>query len=102
MKFDVKKFLLKNFPYVFMLWFCDKIGQGFRQAAGADELERMMNAISGLGALLGRNPLPSLHPHDLLVGAAGAAMVWAAVYIKAKNAKKFRHGVEYGSARWSA
>lgn len=100
MKFDVKKFLLKNFPYVFMLWFFDKIGQGFRQAAGVDELERMMNAISGLGALLGRNPLPSLHPHDLLVGAAGAAMVWAAVYIKAKNAKKFRHGVEYGSARW--
>lgn len=102
MKTDIKRFLLKNFPYAFMLWFFDKIGQGFRLAAGADELERMMNAISDLGTLISRYPLPSFHPYDLLAGIVGAAAVWAAVYIKSTNAKKFRHGVEYGSARWSA
>ena len=100
MKFDLKKFLILNFPYVFMVWFFDKIGQGFRLAAGTDELERMMNAIADIGTLISRYPFPSLHPRDLLVGVIGAACVRMAVYIKAKNAKKYRHGVEYGSARW--
>ena len=59
-----------------------------------------MGAISGLGEIISRNPLPSFHPQDLLVGLIGAACIRAAVYIKAKNAKKYRHGVEYGSARW--
>ena len=99
-KFDLKKFLLLNFPYVFMVWFFGKIGQGFRLAPGTDELDRLMNAIAGLGDLISRNPLPSFHPRDLLVGLIGAACVRMAVYIKAKNAKKYRHGVEYGSARW--
>ena len=102
MRFDVKKFLLLNFPYVFMFWFFDKIGQGFRLAPGADELDRLMSAISGLGTVISQDPLPSFHSRDLLVGALGAAVIWAAVYVKKKNAKKFRHGVEYGSARWSA
>ena len=102
MKFDVKKFLLLNFPYVFMFWFFDKVGEGYRLTPGADMVTKAMGAISGLGAIISRNPLPSFHPRDLLVGAVGAAIIWAAVYIKKKNAKKFRHGVEYGSARWSA
>lgn len=59
-----------------------------------------MGAISSLGAIISSNPLPSFHPQDLLVGLIGAACIRAAVYIKAKNAKKYRHGVEYGSARW--
>ena len=100
MKFDVKKFLLLNFPYVFMFWFFDKVGEGYRLTPGADMVTKAMGAISGLGTIISRNPLPSFHPRDLLVGAVGAAIIWAAVYIKKKNAKKFRHGVEYGSARW--
>ena len=59
-----------------------------------------MGALSGLGTLLSENPLPSFHPRDLLIGAAGAAAIRAVVYFKAKNAKKYRQGVEYGSARW--
>ena len=100
MKVDLKKFLILNFPYVFMIWFFDKIGQGFRLASGGDELDRMMSAIAGIGTLISRNPLPSFHPRDLLVGLIGAACVRMAVYIRTKNAKKYRHGVEYGSARW--
>ena len=100
MKFDVKKFLILNFPYVFMLWFFDKVGEGYRLAAGADMVTKVMGAVSGLGEIISHNPLPSFHPQDLLVGLIGAACIRAAVYIKAKNAKKYRHGVEYGSARW--
>ena len=100
MKFDLKKFMILNFPYVFMVWFFGKIGQGFRLAPGADELDRLMNAIADIGALISRSPFPSFHPRDLLVGVIGAACVRMAVYIKSKNAKKYRHGVEYGSARW--
>ena len=100
MKFDVKKFLILNFPYVFMLWFFDKVGQGYRLAAGADMVTKVMGAVSGLGEIISHNPLPSFHPQDLLVGLIGAICIRAAVYIKAKNAKKYRHGIEHGSARW--
>ena len=100
MKFDLKKFLILNFPYVFMFWFFNRIGEGYRLADGADELERAMSAVAGIGETISRHPFPSFHPHDLLVAVIGAACIWAAVYIKAQNAKKYRHGVEYGSARW--
>ena len=100
MKFDLKKFLILNFPYVFIFWFFNRVGEGYRLAAGADMVAKGMGAISSLGAIISSNPLPSFHPQDLLVGLIGAACIRAAVYIKAKNAKKYRHGVEYGSARW--
>ncbi|EOS66218.1 VirD4-like conjugal transfer protein, CD1115 family [Oscillibacter sp. 1-3] len=100
MKFDLKKFLILNFPYVFMFWFFNRVGEGYRLAAGADMVAKGMGAISGLGAIISRNPLPSFYPQDLLVGLIGAACIRAVVYIKAKNAKKYRHGVEYGCARW--
>ena len=100
MKFDLKKFLILNFPYVFIFWFFNRVGEGYRLAAGADMIAKGMGAISSLGEIISRNPLPSFHPQDLLVGLIGAACIRAAVYIKAKNAKKYRHGVEYGSARW--
>ena len=100
MKFDVKKFLILNFPYVFMFWFFDKVGEGYRLAAGADMVTKAMGAVSGLGEIISHNPLPSFNPQDLLIGLIGAAVIRAAVYMKAKNAKKYRHGVEYGSARW--
>jgi len=99
-KFDLKKFLILNFPYVFIFWFFNRVGEGYRLAAGADMIAKGMGAISSLGEIISRNPLPSFHPQDLLVGLIGAACIRAAVYIKAKNAKKYRHGVEYGSARW--
>lgn len=102
MKFDLKKFLILNFPYVFIFWFFNRVGEGYRLAAGADMVAKGMGAISSLGAIISGNPLPSFHPQDLLVGLIGAACIRAAVYIKAKNAKKYRHGVEYGSARWGA
>lgn len=100
MKLDVKKVLLPNLPYVFLFWFFDKVAQGYRLAEGADMITRAMGALSGLGSVIVGNPLPSFHLQDLMVGAAGAAIIRAVVYFKAKNAKKYRHGVEYGSARW--
>lgn len=101
MKLGVKKVLLPNLPYVFLFWFFDKVAQGYRLAEGADMITRAMGALSGLGSVIAGNPLPSFHLQDLMVGAAGAAIIRAVVYFKAKNAKKYRHGVEYGSARWN-
>ena len=100
MKPDYKKLVLTYFPYLIFLWLFDKAGECYRLAAGADMVTRLMATISGLGTAISRNPLPSLHPRDLLVGLIGAAAIWFAVYWKGKNAKKYRHGVEYGSARW--
>ena len=71
MKFDLKKFLILNFPYVFMFWFFNRIGEGYRLASGADELTKMMSAISGIGDTVAHNPLmcwllavPALVRHD--------------------------------------
>ena len=100
MKLDVKKILLPNLPYVFIFWFFNRVAEGCRLAEGADMVTKAMGAVSGLGALISKNPLPSFYPRDLLLGAAGAVIIRAVVYFKAKNAKKYRHGVEYGSARW--
>ncbi len=100
MKLDVKKILLPNLPYVFIFWFFNRVAEGYRLAEGADMVAKAMGAVSGLGALISKNPLPSFYPRDLLLGAAGAVIIRAVVYFKAKNAKKYRHGVEYGSARW--
>ena len=100
MKLDVKKILLPNLPYVFIFWFFNRVAEGCRLAEGADMVTKAMGAVSGLGALISKNPMPSFHPRDLLFGAAGAVIIRAVVYFKAKNAKKYRHGVEYGSARW--
>ena len=100
MKLDVKKILLPNLPYVFIFWFFNRVAEGCRLAEGAGMVTKAMGAVSGLGTLISKNPLPSFHPRDLLFGAAGAVIIRAVVYFKAKNAKKYRHGVEYGSARW--
>jgi type IV secretion system protein VirD4 len=99
-KLDVKKILLPNLPYVFIFWFFNRVAEGYRLAEGADMVAKAMGAVSGLGTLISKNPLPSFYPRDLLIGAAGAVIIRAVVYFKAKNAKKYRHGVEYGSARW--
>lgn len=102
MRPDYKKLILTYFPYLIFLWLFDKAGECYRLAAGADMVTKLMDTISDLGTAISHNPLPSLHPRDLLVGLIGAAAIRFAVYWKGKNAKKYRHGVEYGSARWSA
>lgn len=100
MRPDMKKLILTWFPYLIFLWMFDKAGECYRLATGADMVSKMMVTISGLGAAITQNPLPSLYPMDLLVGLCGAAALRFAVYWKGQNAKKYRHGVEYGSARW--
>lgn len=95
----LKKYVLPNLPYLFVFWLADKLGQAFRLSAGENMGKRFMDAVNAL-ALLGRDPLPSLHPRDLLAGIAGAAVIWLVVYFKGKNAKKWRKNIEYGSARW--
>ena len=97
---DWKKLFLRYFPYLIFLWLFDKAGQCYRLTQGGDFVKRVMVVIASLGDAIKYNPLPSLHPRDLLVGVIGAAGIRLAVYIKAQNAKKFRHGREYGSARW--
>ena len=96
---DIKKMLLLNLPYIGVGYFCDKVACLWRVAGGGNASDKMMEVMNGLDTLFS-NPLPSLHPKDLLIGAGCGIALRLAVYFKAKNAKKFRHGVEYGSARW--
>lgn len=96
---DTKKLVLMNIPYVFAGYFCDKAAWLWRTCEGNNASDKLMEAMSRTGTMFA-NPLPSFHPRDLLVGAAGGVALRLVVYYKAKNAKKFRHGVEYGSARW--
>lgn len=97
---EIKKYVIPRLPYVFLFWFFSKAAECYRLSAGRDMVTKAMTAVSGLGTAISLNPLPGLHPHDLLIGIIGAAAVRAVVYFRGKNAKKYRHGVEYGSARW--
>ena len=95
----LKKALLPNLPYLLFVWLFDKLCQAVRLSPGADASEKLLRIAQGFtGAFV--SLWLSLHPLDLLLGVAGAALVRLAVYLKAKNAKKYRRGVEYGSARW--
>ena len=94
-----KKALLPNLPYVFIALFCTKLGQAARLAAGADFAEKFLHFLEGLSDAFAV-PLPSFHPVDLCVGVVIAAAMKLGVYVKGKNAKKFRKNMEYGSARW--
>ena len=95
----LKKTLLANLPYVLFVWLFDKLCQAVRLSPGADASEKLLRIAQGFAEAFASLWL-SLHPLDLLLGVAGAALVRLAVYLKAKNAKKYRRGVEYGSARW--
>ena len=95
----LKKLLLPNLPYLLFAWLFDKLCQAVRLAPGADASEKLLHIAQGFTEAFASLWL-SLHPLDLLLGVAGAALVRLAVYLKAKNAKKYRRGVEYGSARW--
>ena len=95
----LKKVLLPNLPYLLFVWLFDKLCQAVRLSPGADASEKLLHIAQGFTEAFSSLWL-SLHPLDLLLGVAGAALVRLAVYLKAKNAKKYRRGVEYGSARW--
>ena len=96
---EKKKLILINLPYILAGYFCDKIAWLWRVSPGSNASDKMMAAMNGLNDLFS-NPLPSFFPKDLLIGIAGGVALRLVVYFKAKNAKKFRQGVEYGSARW--
>ena len=96
---DAKKLLLLNVPYILAGYFCDKVAWLWRVSEGADASAKMIAAMNGFDTLFS-NPLPSFHPRDLLIGAGCGIALRLVVYYKAKNAKKFRHGKEFGSARW--
>ena len=96
---DNKKLILMNLPYILAGYFCDKIAWLWRVSPGSNASDKMMAAMNGLNDLFS-NPLPSFSPKDLLIGIVGGVALRLVVYYKAKNAKKFRQGVEYGSARW--
>lgn len=94
-----KKLILPNIPYVFIALFATKLGQACRLTEGADLSERILHLLDGFSAAF-QTAAPSFHPFDLCFGIAAAAGIRLAVYIKGKNAKKYRKNMEYGSARW--
>ncbi|MDO4991248.1 MAG: conjugal transfer protein TraG, partial [Eubacteriales bacterium] len=96
---NVKKLVLLNLPYVLIGLFATKLGQAWRLAAGINASEKLLHIMDGLSAAF-QSLMPSFDPTDLLVGLVCGAAMKLAVYLKGKNAKKFRHGQEYGSARW--
>ena len=98
---NYKKLILPNIPYVFFVYLFDKVGQAARLAPGADLSGKLLSIGDGFAAAFS-SFAPSLHPADLLVGVLGAALIRLVVYVKGKNAKKYRRGVEYGSARWGS
>ena len=96
---NIKKFLLPNIPYVFIALFATKLGQAARLSPGADFSGKALHLMEGFAAAF-QSALPSFHPIDLCVGVAAALLIRLIVYVKGKNAKKFRKNLEYGSARW--
>lgn len=95
----LKKYLLPNLPYVFMALIATKIGQGWRLAPGVDFSQKILHILEGFREAF-QSLAPSFHPADFLVGVALAVILRLVVYVKSKNAKKFRKNMEYGSARW--
>ena len=96
---NIKKFLLPNIPYVFIALFATKLGQAWRLAPGMDFSGKALHLMEGFATAFS-SLVPSFHPIDLCVGVAVALLIRLIVYVKGKNAKKFRKNLEYGSARW--
>lgn len=96
---NVKKLIILNIPYVFIALFATKLGQAWRLAVGGDFSAKVLHLIDGFQAAF-ETMLPSFHPIDLCGGIAAAVIIRLIVYVKSKNAKKFRKNMEYGSARW--
>ena len=96
---NIKKAILPNLPYAFIALFATKLGQAWRLAPGTDFSGKVLHLMEGFAAAF-QSALPSFHPIDLCVGVAAALLIRLIVYVKGKNAKKFRKNLEYGSARW--
>ena len=99
MKPEIKKLLILNLPYLLFVWLFDKVGAAVRLSPGADASAKLLHLGDGFTAAFS-SITPSFHPADLLIGIAGAVIVRLIIYVKGKNAKKYRKGMEYGSARW--
>ena len=99
MKFDVKKFLTLNFPYLIIFYLVEKSAWLYRYCVGDSVVDKLYALFLNFNLAFAK-PLPSFHPYDLLAGVIGAVAVKGFLYYRSKNAKKFRQGVEYGSARW--
>lgn len=99
MKPNIKKLLILNAPYLLFVWLFMKAGEAFRLSPGVDFSGKLLHITEGFSAAF-ESPLPRLNGQDFLIGIAGAALIRLAVYLKGKNAKKYRKGMEYGSARW--
>ena len=96
-----KKKLALNLPYFMIGLYANKLGQAWRMAEGTNLSEKLLHLGDGFASAFASS-LPSFHPADLLVGLLAGLLLRLAVYLKSKDAKKFRKGREYGSARWSA
>ena len=94
-----KKIILSSVPYVFVALFATKLGLAWRLAEGADASAKLLNLLDTLAAAFS-SPAPSFHPFDLCTGLVTAGILRGIVYVKSKNAKKYRKNEEYGSARW--
>lgn len=96
-----KKLILTNLPYVLVGLACTNLGEAWRMAEGGDASEKLLSLIGTIPAAFG-NPLPSFNALDLCVGLICGLLLRFAVYMKGKNAKKYRHNIEYGAARWGS
>ena len=96
---NIKKLLILSIPYILLGLFATNLGEAWRLAEGADMSAKLLGFFDTFMVALS-NPLPSFHPLDLVVGIICGAGLRLAVYLKGKNAKKYRHNEEYGSARW--
>ena len=99
MKQNLAKYLRQSFPYVMTGLYATKFGQAWRLSSGGTFSEKFLHLMDALNTAL-RFPYPSFHPADLFVGLLCALALRLAVFIRSQNAKKYRHGAEYGTARW--
>lgn len=98
---NLKRCIIPNLPYILFVYLFDKAAQAVRLAPGADLSSKLLGIGNGFTAAFA-SPLPSFSTVDMLIDLAGAILIRLIVYTKGKNAKKYRKGIEYGSARWSA
>ena len=96
---NLKKIILLNIPYVVIGLLATNLGEAWRLAEGVNASEKALNLMAGIGAAF-QSPWPSLHPMDLCIGLLCGGFLRLAVHLKSQNAKKYRKGMEYGSARW--
>ena len=98
-KNDIRRLLFLYLPYVVLGLIATNLGEAWRLTEGVNSSEKFLSLMTTFGVAF-KNPLPSFHPFDLLIGLCCGGGIRLAVYLKGKNAKKYRHNLEYGSARW--